>query len=52
MKITKFKWNWIKFWGYRYLLISPDSSKEEIIIYHRRIFKMKDWNNYFIQGGI
>ena len=23
MRITKLKWKWIKFWGHRYLMISP-----------------------------
>ena len=51
MKVSKLKWKWIKFWGYRYLMVSPDFSKEEYIIYHRRIFKIKDWDKYFL-GGI
>ncbi len=47
MKITKLKWKWIKFWGHRYLMISPLNLKEQYMIYHHRIFKISDWDKYF-----
>lgn len=47
MRITKFKWKWIKFWGHRYLMISPLNLKEQYILYHRRFFKIDEWDTYF-----
>lgn len=45
--MSKFKWKWIKFWGYRYLVISPNKADKEYILYHRRYFDKKLWDNFF-----
>lgn len=47
MRITKFKWKWIKFWGHRYLAISPFNLKKQYILYHRRFFSIDDWDKFF-----
>ena len=38
--MKKIKWIWIKFWGSRYRVIKND---KEIIIYHHKIFIIKDY---------
>lgn len=47
MRVNKFKWKWIKFWGHRYLMISPSNLKIQYILYHRRIFNIDEWDKHF-----
>ncbi len=48
MRITKFKWKWIKFWGRWFKFVDTDN-KKEFILYHRRIFDVNKWDE-FLKG--
>ena len=52
MRITKNKWKWIKFWGHRYLMVSPFNLKIRYILYHRRFFNIAEWDKYFNEEKI
>ena len=45
--MKKIKWQWIKFWGYRYKMVSPFSLPKYYIIYHRKIYDAELWDGYF-----
>lgn len=45
--MKKFKWNWIKFWGHRYIIMSPNNIKKQIVLYHRRFYDIDEWNSFF-----
>lgn len=47
MRISKLKWKWIKFWGHSYLITFPDKFNKQIVLYHRRWFDVKQWDNFF-----
>lgn len=47
--MTKLKWLWIKFWGYRYIIISP-TNRKEYILYRHRYFDKKQWDDFFMEG--
>lgn len=36
--MKKILWYWKQFWGTRYIIVYPDGTKKEILIYHRRIY--------------
>lgn len=45
--MSKLKWKWIKFWGYRYIFVYPNKANKEYILYHHRYFDKKQWDNFF-----
>jgi len=47
MKISKFKWMWIKFWGNHFVMVSPNNSKIVYILYHHRVFEKDLWDKHF-----
>lgn len=52
MRISKLKlkWKWIKFWGHRYIIMSPNNVKKQLILYHRIFYDIDEWNAYFIKN--
>lgn len=47
MKMSKLKWKWIKFWGYRYVMVFPNKANVHYILYHHRMYDVKSWDNFF-----
>lgn len=45
--MSKLKWKWIKFWGYRYIVVYPNKANKEYILYHRKYYDKKGWDNFF-----
>lgn len=50
MRISKLKWKWIKFWGHKYIIMSPNNVKKQLILYHRIFYDIDEWNAYFIKN--
>lgn len=46
--ISKFKWNWIKFWGHYYKVVFPDFIPKKYYLYHRKFYDIDLWDKYFI----
>lgn len=44
--MSKFKWMWIKIWGHYFKIVSPNNIKR-YYQYHRGIYDIEEWNNYF-----
>jgi len=42
-KMKKLKKLWINFWGHRYRVFEEDNKVCEILIYHRKIYIIKEW---------
>ena len=40
--LKKISWSWKKFWGYRYRVIKDDKVIQELLIYHRKIYILKN----------
>lgn len=47
MKMSKYKWNWIKFIGKHFLIKFLNKADQEYILYHRRFFEVKSWDKFF-----
>lgn len=45
--MSKLKWKWIKFLGYRYVAVFPNKANKEYILYHRRCFDKHLWDKFF-----
>lgn len=52
MKLTKRRWNFIKFFGYRYRFIEPNIEIKEYILYKKRYYDLKKWNDFFKENKI
>ncbi len=52
MKLTKNKWKYIKFWGYRYRFISPEEDIKDYILYKKRYYELEKWNDFFKENKI
>lgn len=39
--IKRLFWYWKQFWGTRYIIIYPDKTEQEILVYHRKIYFMR-----------
>ncbi len=46
-KMSKRKWDWIKYWGHHYQVIFPNKSNQNFILYHHKLYDVKSWNQFF-----
>ena len=47
MKMSKLKWNWIKFWGHQYIWMYPNKANKQVVFYHHLFFDVKLWDDFF-----
>ena len=48
--MSKFKWIWIKFWGHYFKVVSPFNDPKKYYFYHKKIYDINEWNEYFRRG--